>query len=101
LDKVDGRIVFIGLSLVLRLFEAAGGSAVFIATYTLCNRLYPGSVATVFVRHDSPLTFGCIVAFLPCNFLFPTQGIIESTFAIGMAAGPPLGGILFEVCQKK
>jgi len=64
--------VFLGLSFVLRIFEACGNSAFLTGSFSAIAREFPSNVASMFA-------------------------LIELFFGIGEIVGPVLGGALYEV----
>jgi len=72
LNQIEDCKTFIGLSFVIRVFEACGNSAFLSSSFTLVAQMFPTTVSTVF-------------------------GVVEMSFGVGMIIGPTVGGALFHL----
>ncbi|XP_014245481.1 MFS-type transporter SLC18B1-like [Cimex lectularius] len=72
LDKIDGHVPFITLSLVIRTVEAMGNAAFLTASFAIIAKEFPNNVATTFAS-------------------------LETFFGLGLIVGPTVGGALYEV----
>ena len=72
LNKINNVTVFIGLSFIIRIFEALGNSSFLASSFTLVAQMFPLRVSTVF-------------------------GVVEMSFGVGMILGPTVGGSLFQI----
>jgi len=72
LNHIDHHMLFIALSLIIRVIEACGNAAFLASSFTLVALVFPESVSTIF-------------------------GTVEMSFGVGMIIGPTVGGGLYEV----
>jgi len=71
---VEGHFTFFAPSLLLRCLRATSSSGILNALFAILATEFPNSIATVFAA-------------------------FESIYAVGFAAGPIIGGVLFQVTR--
>nr|CAD7405068.1 unnamed protein product [Timema poppensis] len=72
LDLLDGHIIFISLSFLIRIIESMGASAATVAAFAITAEMFPDKVAVTFAT-------------------------LEIFYGMGYIVGPMIGGLLFSV----
>lgn len=72
LVTVEGALMFITMSFVIRIMEALGATASSISSFSIVAQEFPENIASTFA-------------------------IIETFFGVGLIIGPSVGGVLYEI----